>query len=161
MKTFFVLVALFSIFILKSNFAYAQNSAELFISGNVALINTAEVFPLPESQSLNILGGELERLVARVNETSNNPRGYKVLVSSQNGSKLKHTTQPDVFVPYTFSYGGAPSIVLANFNQEVKRVPSVEGLVTTTSEVRVSLDKQPQALVGTYTDTVSISISAD
>jgi len=52
-------------------------------------------------------------------------------------------------------------VVLSNSIQEVKRVPSVSGLVTNVSEVRVSLDKEPQALVGTYTDTVSISISAD
>lgn len=157
MKNYLVLFTL----VLNSSFVFAQTPAEFFLSGNVPLINTAEVVPLPESQSLNILEGEFERLVARVNETSNSPRGYRVFVSSENGSRLRNAAQPDAFVNYNFSYGGAPAVVLTNFNQEVKRVTSVEGLVTNVSEVRVSLDKQPQALVGTYTDTVSISISAD
>lgn len=161
MKTVIAFVVVFSEVFLFSKFAVAQNSVDFFIAGTVPLINTAEVVPLPQSQSLNILDGEVRTLVAKVNETSNSPRGYRVLVSSENSSRLKHTTQPNVYVPYTFSYGGARPVILANTNQEVKRVPSVEGLVTTTSEVRVSLDKQPQALVGTYTDTVSISISAD
>ncbi|MCC2677928.1 MAG: fimbrial protein [Pseudobdellovibrio sp.] len=161
MKNIFVLIAAFLAVSIKTNFVFAQNSAEFFIAGTVPLINTAEVVPLPESQSLNILEGETERLVARVNETSNSPRGYRVLVSSENSSRLRNTSQPNAFVNYTLSYGGARPVVLANSNQEVKRVPSVDGLVTNVSEVRVSLDKEPQALVGTYTDTVSISISAD
>ena len=139
----------------------AQTSRELLISGIVPLINTAEITPTNESQSLNILDGEFNRLVATVAETSNSPRGYRVLASSVNSSRLIHTTQPTAFVRYTLSYGGAPAVVMTSFNQEVKRVPSVEGLVTNNSEVRVTLDKEPQALVGTYTDTVSISISAD
>jgi hypothetical protein len=160
MKKFFstalVLVAVHVV----AGVANAQ-SANLFIAGTVSLINTAVITPLPESQSLNILDGERNRLVARVDETSNNPRGYKILASSENGSKLINTTQRSAYVPYTLSYGGAPSVQLANFNQELKRVPTVTGLVTNTSEVRVTFDKQPQAPVGTYTDTVSISISAD
>ncbi len=161
MKTIFAFVAVFKEVFLYSNSSFGQNSVDFFLSGIVPLINTAEVVPLPESQTLNILEGEVRRLVARVNETSNSPRGYRILASSQNSSKLRNTNQPDALVSYTFSYGGAPSLVLSNINQEVKRVPSVTGLVTNVSEVRVSLDKQPQALVGTYTDTVSISISAD
>lgn len=161
MKNFFVLTALFFSVVFNSNFVFAQTPAEFVLTGSVPLINTAEVVPLPESQSLNILEGEFERLVARVNETSNSPRGYRVLVSSENGSRLKNSARPEAFVNYSLSYGGAPAVVLTNFNQEVKRVPSVDGLVTNVSEVRVTVDKQPQALVGLYTDTVSISISAD
>ena len=161
MKNVFVFAVMIFSVVLNSPVVFAQTFNEFVMSGEVPLINTAEVVPLPESQSLNILEGEFRRLVARVNETSNSPRGYRVLVSSENGSRLRNSSQPDAFVNYTFSYDGAPSVVLANFNQEVKRVPAVEGLVTNVSEVRVSLDKQPQALVGTYTDTVSISISAD
>lgn len=161
MKTFFIRITLFFSIVFNSNFVFAQNPAEFVLNGTVPLINTAEVVPLPESQSLNILEGEFERLVARVNETSNSPRGYRVLASSENGSRLRNSAQPDAFVNYSFSYGGAPSVVLTNFNREVKRVPFVDGLVTNVSEVRVTVDKQPQATVGVYTDTVSISISAD
>jgi hypothetical protein len=160
MKKNFALAVLFFTIHLIPWCAQAQ-SATLFLSGTVTLLNTAVITPLPESQSLNILEGEKDRLVARVTETSNSPRGYRILASSENGSKLIHTTDKSAFVPYTLSYGGAPSVQLANFNQEVKRVPTVEGMVTNTSEVRVTFDKQPQAPVGTYTDTVSISISAD
>ena len=161
MKKLFILIALALGIYFWPQQSKAQTSAPLVISGTVALINTAVINPLPESQALNILDGEINRLVATVVETSNNPKGYRILVSSANGSRLVHTTQPRATVPYTLSYGGAPAVTLQKFNQELKRVPSVDGLVTNTSEVRVTLDKLPQALVGTYNDTVSISISAD
>lgn len=143
-----------------ASLSYGQG-APLSLTGTVAIINTAVITPLAEAVNLNILGGEVDRLVANVAETSNNPTGYRVLMSSVNGSQLVNTSNSAAKVDYTISYDRRPRITLTRNDQEVKRVTNLTGLTTNNSEVRVTVNSQPSAPVGTYNDTVSISISAD
>ena len=141
----------------------AASTSTLILVGQAALINNAVIRTEPASQSLNILSGEIDRLVANVTENSNNPAGYRIFMSSLNASKLVHTTRADQTADYTISYDRGPRFVLTRLDREVKHVTSLNGLVANSSEVRVTLNAKPNAVVGTDTDTdtVSISISAD
>ena len=140
---------------------FAVPAATLILVGQALLVNNAVIRTDPASQTLNILGGEVDRLVANVTENSNNPAGYRIFMSSINASKLIHTTRSDQAVDYTISYDRGPRFILTRLDREVKHVTSLNGLVSNSSEVRVTLNAKPNAVVGTYTDTVSISISAD
>lgn len=147
---------------LVANQAIAASSGTLIISGTVAPVNDIVITPnLANNTSLNITGGETAKNVASVSETSNDILGYKIMISSVNAGKLKHTVDPTKLTAYTISYGGAAYSAPTALPVQVKNVSSLSALTTNTSQVLITVTALPAALAGSYTDSITLAIIAN
>jgi hypothetical protein len=139
----------------------AASSGTLLIQGVVNAVNDIVITPNANATTLNITGGETNKLVATVSETSNNLAGYKIQMSSANASKLVHTVDNTKQTGYTVSYNGGAAVTLTTTPQMVKNVASLTGLTTVSSNVNVNVTAYPTAVAGTYQDTITIAIVAN
>lgn len=149
--------------IASSSYAAYSPSATLVISGTVLAINELEITPV-NATTLNITGGETNRLVATVSERSNSFSGYKINMRSANASKLVNSADisGNTFTPYTVTYNNDPTIItLTTTDQVVKNVASLSALTTVSSDVKVNVTAKTGAPAGTYSDTITISIAAN
>lgn len=142
--------------------AQAVTTGTLVISGTVASINDIVINPnTTNKDSLDIINGESNINVADVDEMSNNLNGYKIMMSSDNASKLVHGINPAYSTTYTVSYDGGPFISLTTTPTEVKNSGSLTGLTSDNSSVDVAVAAFATAPAGTYSDTITISIQAN
>jgi len=142
--------------------AHAADTATLLLRGIVAVVNNIEVTPNGSSNlNLNITGGESSKLVAAVVETSNNVTGYKINVKSLNQGELRHTVDATRKTTYRLGYNGQTPIALTQNYQQVKSVTSLNGLTAASSPVVVDVQALPNAVAGTYEDTVTFQIVAN
>ncbi len=147
---------------LVSTLVYAQTTGELYFQGGVAAVNTLTITPNANATTLNIAGGESNKIVGFATETSNNANGYTILMRTANGSRLHHSIAGATYnVPYTVSYDGATTPALSTVDQAVKTVSPLSQLTTDSSDVLVSLDPHPELPTGSYTDVITISISTN
>lgn len=144
---------------LMASTVMAASTGTLTLSGTVVVINELVITPI-NNTNLNILTGETDRKVADVSESSNSLTGYKITMRSANSSNLRHSLDATKQSAYTISYDGATAIPLTTTDQIVK-TSLVSGLVSDSSEVKVNLAGNLNAAAGTYSDTVTISISAN
>lgn len=151
-----LIVALFA-----SVSAQAASTGTLLLQGTVALVNDIVINAQSGATTLDIVGGETGKLVAVVDETSNNLNGYTIEMSSANSGLLVHTTDSSQSTSYTVSYDGGSSVTLSSTPQTVKNVSSLSGLTTVSSDVNVDVAANATAIAGTYQDTVTISIVAN
>ena len=117
-----------------------------------------------EAMPLNILTGETDvTLVATVSESSNCDAGYTVTMYSANGGKLKNSVDPAKHSHYFIAYnnGTATTPPLAGAPLTVKAVTALTGLTTATSNVGIKLTANPNAVAGTYADTITFCIVAN
>lgn len=158
MKTFtFALAALTLV-----THAEAADTGTLLLRGEVPVINTILVKPNGTSNTtLNILGGESNKLVAAVEETSNNSTGYKINVKSQNQGELRNTKDATRKTTYRLGYNGQTPVSLTQNYQQVKSVTVLNGQTTASSNVVVDVSSLPNAVAGTYEDTVTFQIVAN
>ena len=147
--------------LLLGNMAQAASTATLLLSGTVQEIMEISVEPSANATNLNISGGEIAKQVAIATETSNSLSGYKISLRSLNASRLVHTANSSKSTSYTISYNGGSYISLSNVDQVVKSVNSLSGLATQTSDIKVNVLAYVGAPAGTYSDIVTISISAN
>ena len=141
--------------------AFAASTGTLFLSGTVAAVNDLEITPNSSATSLDIVSGEINKLVATVKETSNSLTGYRIMMRSANSSKLMNTLNNSKNTDYTISYDGSSYFVLSNSDQVVKNVSALVGLTTNSSDIKVNVSPYGTAPAGTYVDTVTISIVAN
>jgi len=149
--------AIFTAITVLSTSAFALTEGLLTLTGVVDV--RYEISLDNSSATVDIINGENGKLVATATEVSNNLTGYKILMSSARGSKLMHTNLVN-FVAYTVSYDGSGPITLSNADQQVKPASALSGLTTDTSQIRVTFPGQPNALAGTYSDTITVKIAA-
>lgn len=147
--------------VLAAGVAQAASTGTLLIQGTVAAVNDIVITPNSNATALNITAGESNKLVASVAETSNNLAGYKINMKSVNASKLVHGTDATKQTGYTVSYNGGSAITLTTVDQQVKNVSSLSGLTTNNSNVNVNVTALPNAIAGTYSDTITVSIVAN
>src|SRR5882757_7224709 len=137
--------------------ALCASSGTLILQGVVSTSYDLVVTPQTAATTLNILGGESNKLVAVVTETTNNPTGFKIKLSSANAGQLKNNTVDSL--TYQLSYNGGtatqPSLIPALVKTSVTAAPG-----GVTSNVNITFPAKPLALAGTYTDTVTVSIEA-
>lgn len=141
----------------------------LLISGTVESLNTLVVTAnAPNNTTLPILAGSVAAInVGKATETSNNSAGYKITMSSVNGSILKNSlSAANVISTYKIKYnsGSAVSMPLTSSGTpvEVKNVSSLSGLTSVDSSIEVvELAANANAAQGTYSDTITISIVAN
>lgn len=142
--------------------ARAADTGTLLLQGVVAVVNSIVVTPNgANNTTLDIVNGESNKLVASVEETSNNLAGYKINAKSANGSELRNTTDATQKTTYTLTYDGASAVTLTSAYQQVKNVASLPGLTVDNSDVAVSVAAYAAAPAGTYEDTVTFQIVAN
>ncbi len=154
-------IGVFTTALLASSVVLAASTGTLLIQGSVALVNDITITANSNATSLSITGGESNKLVATVSESSNNLNGYKIFLKSVNASKLMNTSDNTKFTGYTISYNGGSAVTLTTTDQEVKNVSSLSGLTTNSSNVNVNVTSYASAPAGTYNDTITVSIVAN
>ena len=155
MKKLIVLVASLAV-----SGVFAATTGELILSGLVNTVFSITVTADPAASSLDIEGGENATKVATVAEQSNNPGGYKIRVSSDNGGKLINNTNANSFLSYQISYGGGSNLQPSVSATTVKTVASLASPANANSDVTISFTGKSDALGGTYSDRLVFEISA-
>jgi len=153
--------SIFAAIALTATSAFAASTGTLIISGTVSAINDISIVATTDATNLNITGGNSGLVVANVSETSNNLNGYSIKLRSLNASKLVHSVDATKFTTYKVSYDGGTMISLTTSDQVVKTSGSLSGLTTDSSAVAVDVVPYSTAPAGTYSDTITISISAN
>lgn len=144
---------------LISHQALAADTGTLLLQGVVQAQNNIVVTPNGSNNTnLNITGGDNNKLVASVVETSNNLTGYKINAKSANNSELRNSTAANVKTTYTLSYNGGTAVTLSNNYQQLKNVSQLNGQTSNTSNVVVNVQAFAAAPAGTYSDTVTFQI---
>jgi spore coat protein U-like protein len=151
-KTIFTAIALLA------TTSFAATEGLLTLTGVVDV--RYEISLSNSSATVDIINGESSKLVATATEVSNNLSGYKISMKSAYGSNLRHSADASKQVAYTVTYDGSSPYSLTTSDQVVKPASALAGLTTDTSEIRVSFPGQPNAAAGTYSDTITVSISA-
>lgn len=128
----------------------ASTSGTIQLKGSVAKACTVSVSDI--NTTLDISGGESSRSVGTVVENCNSGAGYDITITSSNAGALRSGNEA---VNYTLVYDnqsqtlGSPWTLTrsgAQFNKQVT--------------VGVSIPAKPNAVAGTYTDTLTIQIAA-
>jgi hypothetical protein len=146
-------------FSLAGQQAFAADTGTLLLQGIVQAQNSIVVTPNGSNNtSLNITGGENNKNVASVVETSNNLTGYKINAKSANNSELRNGNAANVKTTYTLSYNGGTAVTLSNNYQQLKNVTQLNGQTSNTSPVVVNVQAFAAAPAGTYSDTVTFQI---
>lgn len=154
------LFVLFAFFI--SSAVFAASNGTLTLSGTVLPVNSIVITPNgTNNTTLNITGGATNVNVASVQETSNDPLGYKITLQSVNAGFLALTTDATKKTAYQISYNGGAAITTTAIAQTVKTSALLTQQTVATSAVTVNVTALPNALSGTYSDTVTISIVAN
>lgn len=144
--------------------AQAASSGTLILSGVVTVVNDISVAAIAgANDNLNITGGERNKDVANVTETSNDLDGYTVQIYSSNGGTLVNAADPSKSTSYQISYDGGTAVAVPTSTSPavVKRVGRLNGLTSTTSRVRLNVNALSSAPSGTYADTVTFAIVAN
>lgn len=146
--------------LLTSSTLFAASSGTLTLSGTVAAVNSVTVVPNSSNNlSIDIVNGQTAFNVASVTEWSNSLLGYKIQLSSLNSGELKSGSV--VGTTYTLSYDGSIYSTPSTTPTNVRSVNSLTQLTSHTSPVLITVIANPNALAGTFTDTVTISIVAN
>lgn len=163
MKQRIILLTAFVLMSFSIHQAHASSRATLFLEGTIEVIVDLLVNPVLGSLSaIDIVNGETSRLVATVDETTNNPTGYRIDVETVNGGTLIHNNGTSN-TTYTLSYDGGPDLTLGAVGS-----PSVAKTVTgpftstttDTSNVEVTVAAGGALAAGAYTDTVVFTMVA-
>lgn len=148
-----------------SSMALAASSATLVLQGSVGSVNNISVAADGTNNTqLNITGGESAKSVGTATETSNDVNGYKIYLSSDNGGQLRlNGTNTSQYASYTVAYNGGaavtpPVAATATDGVLVKTVSSLTAQTTATSGIAVDVTAVPNAVAGTYSDTLTVSI---
>lgn len=130
--------------------AEASTSGTIQLKGSVATTCTISVSDV--NATLDIVGGENSRSVGTVVENCNSGSGYDITITSANAGALR---SGNATVNYSVVYDnqtqtlGSPWTVNRNSAQFGKQVT-----------VGVTIPARPNAVAGTYTDTLTIQIAA-
>jgi len=133
----------------------AGESGKIELQGRVGENCTVAVTQLPKATALDIVGGEKNAQVADVVESCNVGVGYKVTLTSANQGRLLSGATGAQPVSFAVGYDNANGdiakelVATRDSAQFDKKVP-----------VTVSFAANPQAIAGTYTDTVTVTIAA-
>jgi len=151
-------------FVATAHNAFGDDSASLYLAGEIEVITSLFVNPeIGTTDTLDIAGGETARLIATVDEESNNAAGYDITMESVNTGNLTHSNGTAV-VPYTIAYDGAAAIApgAPGAGVVVKSSGTLTGLTTANSDVEITFTAPAaaSAIAGTYTDTVIFNMVA-
>lgn len=138
---------------------FCANIGTLLLQGTVSEDNSIVITPIGTNNiSLNLISGESAKQITSVSETCNNALGYKIKLQSLNNGNLLNNAAS---IAYTISYSGGSYQSIPNTPLQVKNISSLTQKTTNTSEVRINIAAVPNAVSGTYSDTLTLSIEGD
>jgi len=149
-------------FVVSVHNAFGDDRASLYLAGEIEIITNLFVNPeIGTTDLLDILNGETGRLVANVDEESNNAAGYQITMESVNSGQLQHNNGI-ANTTYTISYDGAAAIAPGPIGTPVlvKTSGALPGLTTDNSLVLIDVVPAPIAIAGAYTDTLIFNMVA-
>ncbi|MDG3440686.1 spore coat protein U domain-containing protein [Nitrospirillum amazonense] len=129
----------------------ATAAASGTIQLNSTVAQTCSVAVTDAGTQLNILTGSNAVTVGSVVETCNDGAGYQISVSSANGGTLKSSATGAQPISYTPIYDGQSSGSSVN-------VVRSSAQFNKTATVAVTVPANAQAIAGSYTDTLTITI---
>ena len=147
-KTLAAALATAAVFVVGG--AQAQTNGSIQIKGTVATVCTVAVTDI--GASLNITGGETNKPVGTIVETCNSGSGYRVTVSSSNAGSLKNGNSA---ITYQLNYDGQSGGLSGPMTVERSAAASAKQV-----QVGVTVPATANAISGTYSDTLTISIAA-
>ncbi|MDZ5646470.1 spore coat protein U domain-containing protein [Nitrospirillum sp. BR 11828] len=145
----FAAAALIAVASLAAAPAFAAASGTIQLNSTVA--QTCTVAVTDAGAQLNILTGSNAVTVGSVVETCNDGAGYQISVTSANGGTLKSNATGAQPVSYTPIYDGQSSGSSVN-------VVRSSAQFNKTATVAVTVPANAQAIAGSYTDTLTITI---
>lgn len=132
-------------------------SDTLVVSGIVQPTCNIQVTALASATQLNITAGENNTKIASVKESTNNANGYKVSLSSLNNGRLVNGA---LNFAYQISYNGGGLISPASAATVVKtKSGPLASAVVEDSDVKITFPAQASALAGTYSDTLTFTLT--
>ncbi|MBB6255266.1 hypothetical protein [Nitrospirillum iridis] len=131
--------------------ALADTSGSVKLSGTVSLTCTVAV--TDAGASLNILSGSSSVQVGSVVENCNDGAGYTITVASANGGSLKSSATGAQPVAYTTNYDGT------NGSGSSFTVTRSGAQFNKTATMSVTVPANAQAIAGSYSDTLTVTIA--
>ncbi len=158
MKTKLISLAVLAAF---SFSAISATTDDLKLKGKVP--KKLEILVTPESiaTDLDLEASPTALLVASVNEKSNSNTGYKITADSLNDGLLVNQQDTTQSVAYTMTYD--TNLVDLSVANDVVKTITASGVHDNNSDVNIAYTGAPHAsrVEGTYTDTVTFTISAN
>jgi len=129
-----------------------QTSGEIVIKGSVGEICEINVVDL--GTNLNLVDGEQRARVGEITETCNNPEGYSVSFSSNNGGFM--TGPLDAQSVYRINYDSIADYSLEQDGEIVRDLPQWNAAY----DLTVNVDGDDELPAGRYRDLVTVEIAA-
>lgn len=141
-----------------STLAYASNTGNLLLSGNVPDILSIQVNAESDATNLDLTTDQSDLKVATVLERSNSSTGYNVSIDSANDGLLVRSGGSETFA-YTMKYDGDSVDLSATdtFNNAAASVVAVNKDVT----ISYTGQDAETMVAGDYEDTVTFTIAAN
>lgn len=153
------LIILFGLVLSVKAFS-ATDSDDLLLSGTVQEVTSITVTGNASATSLDIVNGENGTQVASAAEQSNSANGYKIKMHSVNGGFLTNNTNSNVKTSYQINYGssGYKTPPATGNTVDMITVSGTGQKITNSRNIQVNVSALPNAIAGTYSDTVTFTI---
>jgi len=129
-----------------------QTSGEIVIKGTVGHI--CEIAVVDLGTNLNLVDGEQAARVGEITETCNNPEGYEVSFSSDNGGFMSGPLDAQSF--YRVNYDSIADYSLEDEGSIVRDLPQWDAAY----DLTVNVDGDSELPAGNYRDLVTVEIAA-
>jgi len=150
------------IFLLLLFFPFLSSNASttgvLRLSSHVPIVNELSISSNSQALNLDIAKGEVGTVIADVLETSNDPQGYSVQISSKNAGKLIHSNFAKRSIRYKLSYHHKKYFSPKSTLFSAKSISSLPQKLSTISSLRIKFAGAPTAISGNYEDVLTLSI---
>ena len=154
MNKFAITTAIAAIFAGASAFAAVggQTSGEIVIKGTVG--DLCEIAVVDLGTNLNLVDGEEGARVGEITETCNNPEGYTVSFSSDNGGFMTGPLDAESF--YRINYDSIEDYSLEDEGRLARDLPQWNAAY----DLTVNVDGDDELPAGRYRDLVTVEIAA-
>ena len=154
MNKFAITTAIAAIFAGASAFAAVggQTSGEIVIKGTVG--DLCEIAVVDLGTNLNLVDGEEGARVGEITETCNNPEGYSVSFSSDNGGFMTGPLDAESF--YRINYDSIEDYSLEDEGRLSRDLPQWNAAY----DLTVNVDGDDELPAGRYRDLVTVEIAA-
>lgn len=139
-----------------ANVTQTTESEYINLSGQVLTNCYLWVDVRPAASAINVRALTTGLVVARIQETCNNPSGYTLSISSQNNGALKNGTNS---VNCSIGYDGTTEI-LTTPKTKTRTSARFDDISNVFTDFMVNFGAAPTAVAGTYSDTITLTITS-
>ena len=139
---------------------FAATTGNVTIQGAISAATAIVVTAQTGYNALDLTSVASDQVVATVREINNTTAGYGVTLTSTNAGNLKNGTLGQV--PYTAKYNGT-AVTLSTSPQTITTQGTQTAIVNTVKNFAISFaaNAAEDLMVGTYSDTLTFTISAN